>query len=139
MIPYSVDKLILNMIEDMDTIKKDIVPWKFNFCNEFEKELDLEMGEYSQSVFDYVFNLFFFKQAFGKDGLKKKIDEIRDLNFYNSQQTCEFFSKQYLEFIILYKKHFMDYFGFSHDDPLHIQRKIDSSKGSIGQKLLEYF
>ena len=139
MLPFSVDKLIMDMSHDMDIIKHDIINRKHSFCVSFEKELSLQVGDYSQSVFDYVYNLFFFKQAFKKEELKRLVEEFKDMNFLNSANTCQYISKKYLEFIVIYKKHFMDYFGFNHEDPLYMHRKIQANKSDIIQKLLEYY
>ncbi len=138
MLPFTIDKLIMDMDDDMDTISHNIIEWKHQFCVNFERELDLEVGDYSQSVFDYLFNLYFFKKAFGKVEFKRYLEEFKDINFRNSFQACNYISQKYMEFIVLYKKHFMDYFGFNHEDPLYIQRKIDKDKSGMRQKIMEY-
>ena len=138
MLPFSVDNMILEMRHEMDKISSNIVKYKFKFCNEFEKELNLEIGEYSHNVFDYLFNLFYFKKAFGDVEFRKLVEEFKDMNFLDIQTTCAYFNMKYQYFIIAYKKHFLDYFGFKNDDPALIQRKMDSNKNEILDKLLRY-
>ena len=60
MLPFTIDRIIMDMNHNMKDIVNDIIPWKYKFCNDFETELGLETSEYSQSVFDYLFNLFYF-------------------------------------------------------------------------------
>lgn len=138
MLPFSVDSMILEMRHNMNKISADIIKYKSKFCNEFEKELSLEVGEYSHSIFDYLFNLFYFKKAFGDIELRKLIEEFKDMNFLDIYNTSEYIKLKYNHFIVAYKKHFLDYFGFKNDDPLYIQRKMDANKHEILDKLLRY-
>ena len=139
MLPFSVDRMILEMRHDMDAISHDIIKHKFNFCNAFEKELGLGASEYSQTVFDYLFNLFFFKKAFGDADFKRLIEDVHDLDFQNPQQTCAYISAKYSDFLVVYHKYFMDYFGFNHQDDLYIARKINDNRETFRRKLLEYY
>jgi hypothetical protein len=139
MLPFSVDKMMIEMNHNMEIIKNDTIKWKFKFCNDFEKEMKIEVGEYSHSVFDYLFNLFLFKQAFDKEDFRKYVQEFKNMDFKNAQITCRYISEKYNEFVIKYKKHFMDYFGFKHEDPLYMQRKIESNRKEIYQKMVEYY
>lgn len=148
MLPFSIDRLLLEMQEEMDIISRDLVNRKFRFCNSFEKELDLEPSEYSQMIFDYIFNLFHFKNALGTD-FKKYLEEFKDLDFNNNYSISNYLNGginidgsfrpgKYMEFVMKYKQYFMDYFGFNHEDPLYIQRKFNDNKSSLIQKLMEY-
>lgn len=139
MLPFTIDRLILSMDEEIEEISKNIMPYKFKFCTEFENELGMDPSEYSQSVFDYVFNLYFFSKAFDKVTFKRYLDELRGLNFLNPAETCDYISKKYLEFIFSYKKYFMDYFGFNSEDPYYIQRKMQANRSEITRKLVEYY
>lgn len=139
MLPFSIDKLLLDLKHDMDVIKTDFVKHKYQFCVLFEKELFLEVGDYAQTVFDYAFNLFFFKRAFTREDFKMYLEEFKDLNFMNSNVVCSYISAQYMKFIIIYKKYFMDYFGYNHEDNLYIARKIEADRKGTIQKILEYY
>jgi hypothetical protein len=138
MLPFSVDRLLIAMSNDFDLVKKDIVSYKFNFCNEFEKELNLEVGEYSQLVFDYIFNLYNFRQAFGRDEFRSLIEDVKDMNFSNHSTISDYVSLKYKSFLTIYQKYFMDYFGFKHADPLYMSRKIEGNREEIRGKILTY-
>jgi len=139
MLPFTVDKILMDMNHEMDDISKNIVKWKYKFCLDFERELQLEPSEFSQTVFDYIFNLYFFRKAFGKLDFKRYVEDLKDLNFLNTAKTCEYINKKYGEFIIVYKKYFMDYFGLSHEDPLYIERKFHDNRAEMRNKILEYY
>lgn len=139
MIPNSISKMIVDMKHDMTSISNNIVKWKYKFCVDFEKEMDIEPSNYSQSIFDYLFNLFFFKKAFSELDFKKYLNEFKELNFRDIFDVSDYIKKKYQEFIIKYKTFFMDHFGFKHDDPMYIERKIQDNKKQTVQKLLEYY
>ncbi len=138
MLPFSVDKMIMEMRHNIEDIKHNIIKYKYSFCCEFEKELGIGASEYSQTIFDYLFNLFYFKQAFG-DNFKKYVQEFKDVNFKSAVATCNYISSKYQEFIVIYKQHFFDYFGFKHEDPLYITRKIHDNRKNVREKLMEYY
>lgn len=148
MLPFTIDRLIMDMNHNIIEISKDIIKWKYKFCCDFEKEMDLESSNYSETIFDYIFNLFYFKRAFKEGELKKYVEEFKDLDFQRPTMIYEYLNGktengfyhagQYAKMIVLYKNCFMDYFGFMHEDQLYIQRKIDSNKINMREKLMEY-
>lgn len=139
MLPFSIERLIMDMEYDISSISTDLIRCKFKFCTEFEKELSLQANEYSQTVFDYLYNLFFFKKAFGEIKFKKYLEQFKDIDFRNPSSVCGYVSKMYQVFLVSYKEYFMDYFGFNHEDPLYIQQKIDQNRSAFREKILEYY
>ena len=139
MLPFTIDNMILDMFYEMDEISKNIVKYKYKFCIDLEKELSLDVSEYSQNIFDYLFNLMFFKKAFTREDLRKYLNEFKGLDFKNISEVSSYINIKYGEFVIKYKNYFMDYFEFSHEDPLYIQRKIHDKKNHVYEKMLSYY
>lgn len=138
-LPFCVDKIMMEMKHDMAQISKDIVKHKYKFCCDFEKELGMEPSEYSQAIFDYIFNLYNFKKAFGEESFRKNIEEFKDINFLNASLASSYINNKYREFITVYKTYFMDYFGLKYEDDYYIAKKIHDNRKDFKQKLLEYY
>ena len=124
---------------DFKDVEKNIVKYKYNFCCDFEKEMDFDVSEYSQGIFDYLFNLFKFKKPLGELVFKKNLDEFKGMNFKNPSELNDYIKNKYPQLIMANKQYFMDYFGFKHEDPLYMSRKIDANKDQFRQKLMEFY
>lgn len=140
MLPFTVDKMLMSMRDNMEHIKSNVIKYKFDFSNDFVKELKLQGSiEYADTVFDYIYNLFFFKKAFGPVAHKKYVEELKDQDFRHPPRTCAYISNKYASILIIYKKYFMDYYGFTNDDPQNWARKIAANRSTIIEKVLNYY
>jgi hypothetical protein len=150
MLPFIVEKLMMDFTHEMKDIKKDLPKKKYSFCLDFQREMNGVGFDYATMIFDYLFNLYFFRHAFGSKEFKNLIEDFKDQDFLKPHLVKEYlYGKkdeqgqiitmgQYYALVVKYKTHFMNYFGFNHDDPLYVARKIHDEKKPMRQKLMEY-
>lgn len=131
MTPFSVQKLLINM-SDFNHIKSNIVSSKFSFCTEFEKEMNISQGYFSESIFNYVFSLFVLKEAFCKTNkeliFKQYIEDFEEWNFTNSIEVSDNINKRYKKIVIISKEYMLHMLKMNNDDSDYISRKFESDK-----------
>lgn len=138
MIPFCLDKLLTKLDYDIKSIEKDLIHNKYSFCNQFKKDIGLRHDAYAQDVFDFAYNLFFFKKALSEKDFKRWLEDFRDCDFKNEVKTRMLFPVIYQQMIFSYKKFFLDYLKIEHDDADYLKYKFEKNKTEFLNKLLEY-
>lgn len=137
-LPFCIDKLINQMDYCFRDIEKDIKKYKFEFYKEFKKEMSHEHQFYPDDIFDFIYNLFYFKKAFSDKNFNMYLENFKDFNFKNEAETRLNCKKLYISFLMDYKKYFMEFFRIDHDDKDYFKQKFDMNKAGMINKLLEY-
>lgn len=135
----SINNILYNLHHNLIHVKKNVMEYKLKFCNNFEEEYMMERGNYSEIVFDYLFNLYTYRKYIEPHLFKKIIDEFYSLDLKKSKEVGDYISKKYIELLVLFKKNFMDHFRLNHDDELYIQRKIENKRDEFRDKLVNFY
>lgn len=69
---------------------------------------------------------------------RKNLEDFKDMDFRNAAKTCNYIESKCMELVLSHRTYFFDFFGFKHEDPLYITRKMMDNKSAIRQKILEY-
>lgn len=138
MIPRCIDRMILTLKHGVKDVEKNLVAHKYGFGVDMTREMGGGDIGYYDTIFDYIYNIYHFRKAFTDLDFKKYIEEFKDMDFRKASQVCSKISENYTLFLVSYKKFFMDYYGFNHEDPLYITRKISDNRNDFKEKLLNY-
>jgi len=138
MTPFCVDKLMIDMNRSFVEYEKNVIKYKLLFCREFNIEMGYKFESYGEDLFDFIYNLYAFKKSFNKKDFQRWKDRLRDSDFKNELETRQKFQKMYQEFLVSYKKYFMDYFRLEYDCPDYFQLKYNENKNDFINKMVEY-
>jgi hypothetical protein len=133
-VPFCVQKLILKLKQDYSNAKKMELEEKAYFCNAFEKELSLPVSDYSEQVFDYIFNLFYSKNAFKFNEFQEYLDEVLSLDYKRTVFVAAFFNEKYGKMVTIYPEFFAKHLGIdASKDMLTNFRKISKEVRENGK------
>lgn len=125
MTPFSIQNLIQDFI-GLNSI--DLVATKFRFCNDFEKELNLPNGDYSESIFDFLFNFFNNKKFFSDHKFKEIRGILLDVDYLNFSEVKTLINSIYSEIIVKGKDYFLGIMGINKFDlegePQEVEARI---------------
>jgi len=139
MTPFSVQNLCIKMSAIQYLKGQSLVAEKFKFCTEFEKELKIEKGSYSEDIFDFVFNVYNFKKVYTSTKFKQLLSNFLDLNFLDFTDAKQFIENSYAELVFLNRDYFYSIFKFDHDDPSYIGQKFMENIKENHAKMIENF
>lgn len=138
MIPFSIQNLFMKL-KNFSSVKSNIIEEKFTFCKEFEKELELGSGKYSEDIFDFIYNIFEYKRVFDGNKFNKIVSDIFDMNFLEFEEVTEYISSIYIEMVFLNKNYFFDILKLNHDGIEYVEKKYHDNKREIREKLINHF
>ncbi len=137
-VPRCIDRLMLTLKHDVKEVEKEVIKHKYAFGIEMIRAMEGGDVTYYDAIFDYLFNLFYFRKAFSDVDFKKYIEEFKDMDFRKPAQVCAKINDNYMLFVASYKGFFMDYYGFNNEDPLYMSRKIEGNRREFKEKMLNY-
>lgn len=138
MTPFSIQNLCMKM-RNIKSIKENITEEKYTFCIDFEKELGLQKGNYSEDLFDFIYNIHDYKKVFLGNRFNKMISDIFDMDFKNFFIVQEYISNMYNEMVFLNRDYFFSIFKFDHDDPAYIGKKFMENRQDNYDKFIKNF
>lgn len=118
---------------------QSLVAEKFRFCTDFEKELNIGKGEYSEDIFDFVYNIYNFKKVYTPTRFRQLLSDFLDLKFLDFVDTKQFIEGSYAEMVFLNRDYFYSIFKFDHDDPVYISTKFVENIKENHAKMIENF
>lgn len=138
MSPFSVQNLCLSL-KNISYIKSNLINEKYKFCMEFEKELDIPNGNYSEDVFDFIYNLYDNRRIFKDSRFTSILSDFISFNFLQFHDVMEYISNIYNEMIFLGKDYFFSIFKFDHEDSNYMNKKFKDNRAENIEKLLKHF
>lgn len=99
MTPFSVQKLCMEF-SNSNIRKIDVIESKFSFCNEFEDEMLLTPSKYSESVYDFFYCIFYYKEKLNKSRWDIIYYDSIHIDFQNTQMVTQYINKIYEEVVL---------------------------------------
>ena len=101
--------------------------------------MGLQKGNYSEDLFDFIYNIHDYKKVFLGNRFNKMISDIFDMDFKNFFIVQEYISNMYNEMVFLNRDYFFSIFKFDHDDPAYIGKKFMENRQDNYDKFIKNF
>lgn len=138
MTPFAIQNLCMKL-KNIQSVKDNIVQEKYNFCIDFEIELELPSSSYSENVFDFIYNIHDYKKVFIGNRFSQIMSDIFDMDFRNFSIVQEYISNMYTEMVFLNRDYFFSIFKFEHADASYIGKKFMENRQENVEKLITHF
>lgn len=120
-------------------VRDNIVEEKYSFCTEFEKEMGLQNGAYSEDIFDFIYNIYSYKRIFKGKKFEQVLSDVFDMDFSKFVEVSNYIQQIYNEMVYLNRDYFFSVFKFNHEDPDRMGHEFMKNLSENYSKFMEHF
>jgi len=137
MIPMSVQRLVMEL--DSTNLKTfDLVESKFNFTLNFESELNLSQGKFSEDLYDYFYNLFTYRKGFRHDRFKEILEDSMKIDFKQPSLVLRYIDDIYNELLVCNSGYFKSLLKIDNIRPEKISHSLYERADECREIILNY-
>jgi hypothetical protein len=135
---FCLQRLCLDL-RNFQTLDSNFSFFKYNFCIDFEKEIDIPKSQYSEDVFDFLYNIYNHKKVFKGNKFKQIQDDFLGLNFNKVIEVGNYINNIYTEMAFYNRDYFYEIFKFDDNDPKKIAESFGKNLQENYDKFLKHF
>jgi len=135
---FSLQRLCMEL-RDFVNLKENFSIIKYNFCTEFEKEIDMGQSKYSEDVFDFLYNIYDHKKVFKGNLFKQILSDFLDLDFKKFIDVGNYINNIYTEMAFYNRDYFYEVFKFNDSDPIKIAESFGRNMQENYDKFIKHF
>jgi len=126
-------------LRDFVNLQENFSTIKYNFCTEFEKEIDMGQSKYSEDVFDFLYNIYDHKKIFKGNLFRQIQSDFLDLDFKKFIDVGNYINNIYTEMAFYNRDYFYEVFKFNDSDPVKIAESFGRNLQENYDKFIKHF